>query len=342
MAEKRVGRNTIIFAECPSFVATATTVGKKEGEGPLAKYFDQVIQDPLYGESTWEKAESKMLLESVQKVLQKSNYTFDQIHFMFSGDLLNQITASNFAAREIPVPFYGLFGACSTFTEGLALGGMAVDGGFAQRVLVGASSHYQTAERQYRYPTELGVQKPPTAQRTVTAAGVVILERGGSGPFLTAATIGRVIDMGINDPMDMGSAMAPAAVHTIVQHFQDTGRNPDYYDVIVTGDLASVGKNLAEDLLKKEGYDVTDRYTDCGVLIYKPDVDTQAGGSGCGCSAAVFCSYFFPLLREGKYRRILLVSTGALMSPTTYQQGETIPAIAHAVAVEMDYPKGEG
>lgn len=336
MVEKRRGRNTIVFANPLSIVATATIVGKKEGQGPLGKYFDQVIQDPFFGEATWEKAESKMLLESVQKALQKSRYTFDQIHFMFSGDLLNQIVASNFAAREIPVPFCGLFGACSTFTEGLSLAGMAIDGGFAQRVLVGASSHYHTAERQYRYPTELGVQRPPTAQRTVTGAAAVILERGGDGPYLTAATIGRVIDMGINDPMDMGSAMAPAAVNTIVQHFQDTGRSPEYYDLIITGDLASVGKGLAEDLLAKEGYQVSDRYTDSGVLIYKPDSDTQAGGSGCGCSAVVFCSYLISLIREGQYKRILLVSTGALMSPTTYQQGESIPSIAHAVAIERE------
>ncbi|NLJ33267.1 MAG: stage V sporulation protein AD [Firmicutes bacterium] len=340
MAEKRIGEDTIFFSSYPTIIATASTAGKKEGEGPCAKYFDKVIQDPLYGESTWEKAESKMLLESVRKVLEKARCTYDQIHFMFSGDLLNQITASNFAARELPIPFYGLFGACSTFTEGLTLGGMAIDGGFAQRVLVGASSHYQAAERQYRYPTELGVQRPPTAQRTVTGAGAVILGNDGPGPFLTAATIGRVIDMGISDPLNMGTAMAPAAVHTIVQHFKDTGRNPDYYDVIITGDLASVGKGLAEDLLKKEGYDVSDRYTDCGVMIYKPDADTQAGGSGCACSAVVFSSYFYPLLKE-EYQRLLLVSTGALMSPTTYQQGETIPAIAHAVAIERNRPEGK-
>jgi len=340
VAEKRLGEDTVLFSSFPSIIATATTVGKKEGEGPCAKYFDKVVRDPLYGEGTWEKAESKFLLESVRKALEKSRLTYDQIHFMFSGDLLNQITASNFAARELPIPFYGLFGACSTFTEGLTLGGMAIDGGFAQRVLVGASSHYQAAERQYRYPTELGIQKPPTAQRTVTGAAAVVLGKDGPGPFLTAATIGRVIDMGISDPMNMGSAMAPAAVHTIVQHFKDTGRNPDYYDMIITGDLASVGKVLAEDLMKKEGYDVSDRYTDCGVLIYKPDADTLAGGSGCGCSAVVFSSYFYPLLQE-EYRRLLLVSTGALLSPTTYQQGETIPAIAHAVAIERNWPEGE-
>jgi stage V sporulation protein AD len=334
---KKVGRSTVLYSNPPSIIATASIVGKKEGEGPLGNYFDQVIQDPLYGESSWEKAESKLLLESVQLVLQKSSYTFDQIDFMFSGDLLNQITASNFAAREIPVPFYGLFGACSTFAEGLGLAGMVVDGGFARRVIVGSSSHYQAVERQFRYPLELGVQRPPTAQRTVTGAAAVILDQNGKGPYLTAATVGKVVDMGINDPMDMGTAMAPAAVHTIMQHFQDTGRGPDYYDLIATGDLASVGKTLAQEMLAKEGYDLSGRYTDCGVIIYNPDPDTQAGGSGCGCSAAVFSAYFYPLLEEGQqFQRVLLVCTGALLSPTTYQQGETIPAIAHAVAIEKN------
>lgn len=334
MRGKKVGRSTVIFVNPLSIIAAEAAVGGKEGQGPLGDYFNLVIQDPLYGESSWEKAESKMLVEVVKRVLQKSGHTFDKIDFMFSGDLLNQITASNFAAREIPVPFCGLFGACSTFCEGLLLGGITIEGGFAERVLVGASSHYHTAERQFRFPTELGVQKPPTAQRTVTGAAAVILEEGGNGPYITAATMGQVIDMGISDPMDMGSAMAPAAVETIVQHFKDTGRGPKDYDCIITGDLASIGKGLAEELLAKEGYEISDRYTDCGTMIYNPDIDSQAGGSGCGCAATVFSAYFLPLLIKGKYKRILLVSTGALLSTTTYQQGETIPSIAHAVAIE--------
>ncbi|MDK2881951.1 MAG: stage sporulation protein [Bacillota bacterium] len=331
---KKVGRQTFMFSRPLPIISTGTVVGKKEGEGPLGEYFDQVVTDPLFGEKSWEKAESKMVRTAIQLAMQKSNLAYGDLDFMFGGDLLNQIIASNFAARDVPVPFYGLFGACSTYTEALSLAGITLDGGFAARVLVTASSHYQTAERQYRFPAELGVQRKPTAQWTVTGAAATIVGEGGSGPALTCTTVGKVVDMGIKDINDMGSAMAPAAVATIKQHFEDTGRGPDYYDVIATGDLGSLGKVLAQEMLAEAGYDLSKNFTDCGVLIFRPDQDVHSGGSGCGCSATVFAGYFYRGLLSGQYGKVLLVSTGALLSPTSYQQGESIPCIAHAVAVE--------
>jgi stage V sporulation protein AD len=331
---KKLGKQTYVFSRPLPILSTASVVGRKEGEGPLGEYFDEVITDPLFGEKSWEKAESKMVREAVDIALGKINASYGDLDFMFGGDLLNQLIASNFAARDLPVPFYGLFGACSTFTAALSLAGIALDGDFADKVLVTSSSHYQTAERQFRFPTELGVQRKPTAQWTVTGAGAAIIGSSGSGACLTCATVGRVVDMGITDANDMGSAMAPAATETIKQHFEDTGRTPDYYDVIATGDLGCLGKALAEEMLSELGYDMSKNYTDCGVIIFTPDQDVHAGGSGCGCSATVFAGYFYSSLLNGDYHKLLLVSTGALLSPTSTQQGESIPCIAHAVAIE--------
>jgi stage V sporulation protein AD len=331
---KKVGKQTYLFSRPLPILSSAAVVGKKEGDGPLGNYFDEIVLDPLYGERSWELGESKMVRRAMDLALAQINLAYGDLDIMFGGDLLNQIIAANFAARHVPVPFFGLFGACSTFSEALALAGIALDGDFVSQVLVTASSHYQTAERQFRYPTELGVQRKPTAHWTVTGAVATIVGSSGSGVALTGITVGQVIDMGIKDVNDMGSAMAPAAVDTIQQHLQDTGRQPSYYDVIATGDLGSLGKGLAQDMLAEAGYDVENNYTDCGVLIFNPDQDTHAGGSGCACSAAVFSGYFYPRLMNGNLQRMLLVSTGALLSPTSYQQGESIPAIAHAVAIE--------
>ena len=256
--------------------------------------------------------------------LTKAKLTFADLDLMFGGDLLNQLIAVNLAARHVPVPFFGLFGACSTFAEALGLAGIALDGGFAAKVLVSASSHYQTAERQFRYPTELGIQRKQTAHRTVTGAAAAIIGTSGGGPALTGITVGKVIDAGVKDINDMGAAMAPAAVDTIERHFSDTGRKSDYYDLIVTGDLGSIGKSLAQDMLAEAGYEIKNNYADCGVLIYAPEQDMHAGGSGCACSATVFSGYFYSQLITAELQRILLVSTGALLSPTSFQQGETI------------------
>jgi len=334
-APKKNGMQTVWFQNPPVIIATASIVGYREGEGPLGKTFDLVVQDTYYGEKTWEKAEQRMLQEAMQKALEKAGLQVKDIDFMLAGDLLNQIITANFTARVLGIPFLGLYGACSTMYEGLALGAMLIDGGFAEKVLVGSSSHYNTTERQYRFPTELGNQRPMTAQWTVTGAGAAVLAREGSGPVITHATIGKVVDLGQGDSMNMGAAMAPAAADTITCHLQDTARQPDYYDLIVTGDLGAYGKKLAEQLVTQYGYNISDRFTDCGILIYSAAQDVHAGGSGCGCSAVVTCGYLIDSLKTGKYKRLLGIGTGALLSPCSVQQGETVPGIGHAVVIEM-------
>ncbi|OPX85099.1 stage V sporulation protein AD [Pelotomaculum sp. PtaB.Bin117] len=334
-APKKNGMQTVYFEKPPVIIASASIVGYLEGEGPLGKTFDQVVNDTYYGEKTWEKAEQRMMLETMQKALEKAGLQVKDIDYMLAGDLLNQIITANFTARVLGIPFLGLYGACSTMYEGMALGAMLIEGGFAEKVLVGSSSHYSTAERQYRYPTEMGNQRPMTAQWTVTGAGAAVLAREGSGPVITHATIGKVVDLGQGDAQNMGAAMAPAAADTITCHLKDTARQPDNYDLIITGDLGSYGKKLAEQLVTQDGYDISDRYTDCGILIYSAAQDVHAGGSGCGCSAVVTCGYLMESLKTGKYKRLLGIGTGALLSPCSVQQGETVPGIGHAVVIEM-------
>jgi len=288
----------------------------------------------LWGEETWEKCESKLQLEAVKLALTNAKLLESNIDYLFSGDLLNQIISSSFAARKLGMPFFGLYGACSTMSESLSLGAMIVDGGYADNVVCVTSSHFSTAERQYRFPLELGNQRPPTAQWTVTGSGAAVLAAVGTGPYITHITTGKVIDPGIKDANNMGPAMAPAAADTIIQHFKDTGFKPEDYDLIITGDLASIGKDIAEELIGKEGYDVSNVYSDCGIEIFDSErQDTHAGGSGCGCSAVVFNGYIFKQLKVGKFNRVLLISTGALLSPTSSLQGESIPGIAHAVTI---------
>lgn len=332
---KKVGQRTIQFANPPVVMATASIVGPKEGEGPLADCFDKIVQDTYYGEKTWEKAETKMLAEAVEMVIKKAGLQTGDIDYLFAGDLLNQTISANYAARQLAIPFFGLYGACSTMYEGTILASILVDGGFAEKVVAATSSHHDTAERQYRYPTELGSQRPMTAQWTVTGAGAMLIAKEGSGPRITHATVGKVVDQGIKDPNDMGAAMAPAAADTIITHLQDTGRKPEDYDLIVTGDLATVGKALVEKLTQQQNIDLSKNYTDCGILIYDPSQDVHAGGSGCACSAVVTCSYLLEEMIAGKYKRILGVGTGALMSPCSCQQGDSIPGIGHAVVFEM-------
>lgn len=335
MSQKKIGKQTVRLEKPPSINYTASIVGPKEGEGPLAQYFDTILDDDLFGEKTFEKAECKMLKEVSTKVINKAGLSNQLIDYMLAGDLLNQIITSSFAARELAIPYFGLYGACSTMTESLSLGSMLIDGGYADNVLCVTGSHFSSAERQYRFPLELGSQRPPTSQWTVTGTGAAILSSTGCGPYVTHVTTGKVLDLGVKDANNMGAAMAPAAADTIAQHFKDTGFKPEDYDLIVTGDLASVGKELTIDLLKKEGIDISSRYTDCGLEIYDiKKQDMHAGGSGCGCSAVVFCGYFYDMMKKGKLNRILLISTGALLSTTSSQQGESIPGIAHAVTIE--------
>lgn len=331
---KKLGKQTLQFAQPPVILSSSCIVGPMEGKGPYGKAFDYVLEDTLFGEKTWEKAESKMLREAIKLSMQKVNLAPADIDFMLAGDLLNQIVAANFAAREITIPFLGLYGACSTMVEGLGVASVLIDGGFAHRVVVGASSHHNTAERQYRFPTEQGVQRPLWAQWTVTGAGSALLVKEGSGPVITHLTVGQVIDLGAKDANDMGTCMAPAAADTIIRHFQDLGRQPADYDLIISGDLGSVGLNITRELLKIEGFEAENNFTDCGVMIYAPEQDTHAGGSGCGCSATMVCGPILKRMTEGIYRRILIVGTGALLSPLTVNQGESVPAIAHAVVIE--------
>lgn len=337
MAQKRLGKQTIVFQNPPSIIATATIVGPKEGDGPLKDYFDLILDDDLWGESSWEKTEAKLQQEAVKLALTNAKKVTTDVDYLFAGDLLNQIISSSYAARELKIPFFGLYGACSTKTESLSLGAMAIDGGFADIVVCVTSSHFSTAERQYRFPLEHGNQRPLTAQWTVTGAGASVLSSSGNGPYITHVTTGRIIDPGIVNANNMGPAMAPAAADTIIRHFKDTGFKPEDYDLIITGDLATVGKEIAQELMAKEGYDISNIFMDCGIEIFDAErQDTHAGGSGCGCSAVVFAGYLYKALKAGKYKRIMLVSTGALLSPTIVQQGESIPGIAHAVTISTE------
>lgn len=334
MALHRLGGQTVKLDNKPCIIGRASVVGQKESQGPLGEYFDKIMPDNLWGEKSWEKTECRMVLEAAQIALMKSNKQATDINYMFGGDLLNQIMTANFTARTLGVPFFGLFGACSTLTESMSLGSIIVDGGYADTVLCTTSSHFCTAERQFRFPLEMGNQKPPTGQWTVTGAGAIILSSEGEGPCITHVTTGKVVDYGIKDVNNMGAAMAPAAASTFKAHFEDTDQGPQNYDLIVTGDLGWYGRQLTIELLRKEGYDIEDRYIDCGCEIYNQGQDIGAGGSGCGCSAVVLAGYLLKKMDEGIYNRILIASTGALLSTTSSQQGESIPGIAHAIVIE--------
>ena len=308
---------------------------RKRLGGPLAKYFDQTLEDEFWGEKSWEKAESKIIKEATQMVISKSGISSQNIDCVFAGDLLNQCISSTFGLREINIPFLGVFGACSTFVESLSLGAISIEG-FANYVLCATSSHFCSAEKQFRFPLELGNQRPPTSQWTVTGSGASILSKTGNGPYITNITLGKIVDMGIKDANNMGVAMAPAFIDTLIAHFEDTGRSPNYYDEIISGDLGYIGKDIAIDIAKSKGYNIKSNYNDCGVLIFdKNSQDTHSGGSGCACLATVFSGYFFKKLKEKKLRKLLLIATGALMNSTSSQQGESIPGIAHAISIEL-------
>ena len=333
---EKIGKHTIKFTNPPTITSTASIVGPKEMNGPLSNYFDKCLEDEFWGEKSWEKAESKILKETSYMSIKKSNISISNIDYCFAGDLLNQCISSSFALRDSNIPFIGIFGACSTFVEGLGLGSVFIDGGAGKNVLCTASSHFCSAEKQFRFPLELGNQRPQSSQWTVTGAGAALLSSSGNGPFVTHFTPGRIVDMGIKDANNMGAAMAPAALDTLLTHFEDTGRNPSYYDAIITGDLGHVGKEILIELSQSKGFNIKSNYNDCGVLIFdKEKQDTHAGGSGCACCGTVFSGYLFNMLQNKKYKKILLIATGALMNSTSTQQGESIPGIAHAVSIEI-------
>lgn len=334
---KKVGSQTIQIDNNVYILSTAAIVGPKESEGPLAEYFDLCLDDEFWGEKTWEKAESKIIKETVNMSINKSTISTSDIDLCFAGDLLNQCISSCFGLRTMNIPFFGIFGACSTFIEGMCLGSVFISSGASKNIICATSSHFCSAEKQFRYPLELGNQRPQSAQWTVTGSGSALLSTtSNNSPHITYVTPGKIIDMGIKDANNMGGAMAMAAVDTLTTHFKDTGRTPDFYDLILTGDLGSIGKEIVIEQSKKEGYDLSNNYNDCGVLIFDNyKQDTHSGGSGCACIATVFSSYIYKLLTEQDLKKVLLVGTGALTNSTTSAQGESIPGIAHAISVEM-------
>ncbi|MBQ0038413.1 MAG: stage V sporulation protein AD [Clostridiales bacterium] len=332
MEMKRLGRQTVRLGHPVSVVSFANVGGKLEGHGPLAEHFDERNDDSFFGQKTWEKAESIMQQHAVQHALKKGGLQAEDLDYILAGDLLNQCIGSSFGLRDFGIPFYGLYGACSTMGESLALASLLIDGGFAHLAAAVTSSHYCTAERQYRMPVPYGNQRTPTAQWTATASGCCILGQQGDGPYITHVTCGRIVDMGITDPNNMGAAMAPAAYNTLAALFRETDTTPADYDLIVTGDLGALGHDIVCDLFAKDGINMDERYTDCGLLLFdRKKQDMHAGGSGCGCSAAVLNGYLLNGMREKRWNRLLFAPTGALLSPTSSFQGESIPAICHAV-----------
>lgn len=329
------GHQTWEFENQPVILSTGTVGGPFEAKGELADDFDLLHEDLWLKQDSYEKAQKVLIEESISRAIEKAELRNEDIQFMFAGDLINQITPSSFASRTLAIPYLGLFGACSTSMEGLALAAFLVNAKGAERVVTAASSHNTATEKQFRYPTEYGGQKPPTSQWTVTASGAAIISNVGDGPVVTSATIGKVIDMGLSDPFNMGGAMAPAAADTIVAHFRDRNLPPDHYDLVASGDLGEIGLPIAKDLLKQKGLDLPeDTFQDCGLMIYREGQPVLAGGSGAGCSAAVTYGHLLNRMKRGELNRILIVATGALLSPLSYQQQETIPCIAHAVSIE--------
>ena len=331
-------KNQTLFFNTPIAIThTASIAGPKEGEGPLGQYFDYVLDDDLLGQKSHELAEIQMQLRAIKNIMNQAHLGVDDVDCVFGGDLLDEIVGCNFAMRELDIPFMGLYNACATFGEALILGSVMLDSGHMDKVICTTTSHYATAERQYRYPLELGAPRTPLAQWTVTGAGCCLLQKSDDVRIkITCATIGKVMDYGVTDANDMGAVMVPAAMDTIITHFTDTGRGPEYYDLIVTGDLGHAGGRLLQKLIKKKGYNLDNNYTDGGILIFNREAqDVDQGGSGASCSTLVFSSYIYTQLKRGNLKKVLLVPTGALLSKTSSLQGETIPSIAHAVSIEV-------
>lgn len=339
---KSAGKQSIAFKNPPYIIAASSLAGEKEGEGPLGSHFDQIIPDPMVGKNTWEEAESELMRMAAQTVLAKAELKPTDIRFLIGGDLLGQLIATSFGIAELQIPIFGVYGACSTMGESMSIGAILVDGGFAKRVIAITSSHFAGAEKQFRFPLDYGNQRPYSASWTVTGSGAVIIadhpankKAGEPDIVITGITSGKIVDYGIKDSMNMGAAMAPAAFETIKQNFEDFTIKPDYYDKIITGDLGYVGKNILIELLKEKDYDITKQHMDCGIEIYNQDTqDTHAGGSGCGCSAVTFAGYILEKLKAREWKRVLFVPTGALLSQVSFNEGNTVPGIAHAVMVE--------
>lgn len=337
------GRQSLLFDNPPYIQNSACIVGKKEGEGPLKDLFDEVCEDSMFGMNTWEEAESNLQNRTIEKLLKKSNMIPEDIKYIFAGDLLGQLIGSVFGLESYKIPFWGVYGACSTMGETMALASMAVNAGYAERVIAIASSHFASAEKQFRYPLAYGNQRPLSATWTVTGSGALMI---GSAPLackdkynvlIKAITTGKIVDFGFKDSMNMGACMAPAAADLICANLEDLSVDASYYDKIITGDLGNVGKKIVIDLVKNKGYDMSSNYDDCGLIIYdNENQDTHSGGSGCGCSAVVLCSFILKKLREGEWKRVLFVPTGALLSPISFNEGHSVPGVAYGIVLERE------
>lgn len=334
MPAQKCGKQSFRLDNQPAITAWASVAGKKESEGPIGHTFDITKEDTYFGEKTWEQGEKKMQQLALETLIKKANIQNTDIGLVFSGDLLNQCIGSSFTLRNTGIPHIGLYGACSTMAESLMMASMAVGGGFSDNVIAMTSSHFASSERQYRFPLGYGGQRTPTAQWTVTGSGAALVCASGSGPRITACTVGTVTDLGIKDANNMGAAMAPAALSTIRAHFQDTKTSADDFDLIVTGDLGQLGKEALMTLARKDGINLGGKLTDCGTLVFDTQTqDVHCGGSGCGCSAITLCGYLLNKLNTGKLKRILFCGTGALLSPTSTMQGLPIPGVCHAVSI---------
>ncbi|MBD5632391.1 MAG: stage V sporulation protein AD [Clostridia bacterium] len=333
--KKQKNGNTIFFENAPRITSFAAVCGSKESAGILGNYADITLQDDMYGESTFEKAECKMLATAISLAIEKGGYREKDIDVLLSGDLLNQIISASFAARDFNFPFLGVYNACSTMSEAMLLGAAFVNAGYIKRAVAATGSHFASAERQYRYPLELGCTRPPQAQWTVTGAGGCVISDGDKGIKIVNGTMGKVCDYGVTDVNNMGAAMAPAAADTILQHFKDTGTDPTDYDLILTGDLGALGSRIVKDLTWEKGFDISANHVDCGEIVYKVIEMEFQGGSGAGCSATVLNSYILTKMSSGLYKRVLFAATGALLSTVSSGQGESIPCISHAVQLEV-------
>lgn len=340
-AKKAKGKQSIQFENPPYIVASGSVAGKKEGEGPLGKYFDWIEEDPMFGGENWEDAEGRMQKKAAQLAIEKAGLNIEDIRYLIAGDLLDQLIATSFGIMSLEIPLFGVYGACSTMGESLSLGAVLVEGGYAEQIIALTSSHNAGAERQFRFPLAYGNQKPLSSTWTVTGSGAIIVSNKPSkktmGPefMIKGITTGKIVDYGIKDSMNMGSCMAPAACDVIFQNFQDFNIKPDYYDKIITGDLGLVGKEIVIDMLSAKGYDIKEQYMDCGIEIYNiEEQDVHSGGSGCGCSAITLAGYILEMMRQRVWKKVLFVPTGALLSKVSYNEGKTVPGIAHGVMIE--------
>ncbi len=332
-----IGKQSISFKQCPYILASGNVAGKKEGEGPLGDCFDMICDDNRFGADSWEEAESTMQKEAAALAMGKAGMEPEDIRYVFAGDLLGQTIATSFGIMNYNIPLFGVYGACSTAGESMSLAAMCVAGGYADTVMALTSSHFASAEKQFRFPLEYGNQRPVSATWTVTGSGAFILGAKKSHVKITGITTGRIVDYGIRDSMNMGAAMAPAACDLIVNHFRDFQRKPEDYDKIITGDLGYVGRKILLDLLKEKGFDISSMHADCGIEIFDKDTQgTDSGGSGCGCSAITLSAHFLPHIAEGVLKRVLFIPTGALLSTVSFNEGQNVPGIAHGVVLEYE------